>query len=81
MCSICIKFKTKFLEIEQVNALLDEIKHSVDGSTFKNTIVRNGGLILIVPLIGAIAVRISALASTADTTAPVILANQQANKD
>ena len=80
LCFICNKFKTKFLNLEQVKTLPDEIKNSVDGSIFKNTIERNGGLIPIIPLIGAIAMGISALASAAGTTASVVLANKQANE-
>ena len=63
-----------------MKTLPNEIKNSVDGSIFKNTIERIGGLIPIIPMIGAIAMGISALASAAGTTASVVLANKQANE-
>ena len=54
VCAICNKFKTKYLNLEQVKVLPNEIKDSIDGSTFTNTIERNGILISIIPLISTI---------------------------
>ena len=80
VCSICNKFKTKYLKIEQVNLLPDEIKNAPDNSTFTDTIVRNGGILPLLPLIGAIEAGITALASAGGATASVVLANKQANE-
>ena len=68
VCVICNKFKIKYLNLEQVKALPNKIKDSDDGSTFTNTIIRNNEILSIIPLIGAIAMGISALPST-DSTA------------
>ena len=54
VCSICNKFKTKYLNIEQVHLLPDKIKNAPDNSTFTVTIERNGGIIPLLPLIGAL---------------------------
>ena len=40
MCVICNKFKNKYLNLDQVKALPNEIGDSDDGSTFTNTIIR-----------------------------------------
>ena len=73
MCSICNKFKTKFLNLEQVKLLPKEIRESEDGSIFTNTIERNGGIIPLIHLIGDIAAGISALASAGGATASAII--------
>ena len=64
MCVICNKFKNKYLNLEQVKALPNEIRDSDDGSIFTNTIIRNNEILPIIPLIGSIAMGISALPST-----------------
>ena len=71
MCVICNKFKIKYLNLEQVKALPDEIRDSEDGSTFTNTIVRNDKIPPIIPLFGAIAIGISTLSSTNSITANI----------
>ena len=81
MCSICNKFKSKFLNLEQVKLLPDEIKNSFDGSTFTNTIERNGGIIPIIPLIAAIAAGVSALASAWSATASAIISAKNSAED
>ena len=63
-----------------MTTLPDEIKNSVDGSIFKNTIERKKGLISIIPLIGDIAMGISALSSSKGTTVSVVLASKQTNE-
>ena len=63
VCIICNKFKVKYLNLEQVNALPIEIRDSDDGSTFTNTIIRNNKIILIISLIEPIAMGISTLPS------------------
>ena len=73
VCSICNKFKTKCLNIEQVKLLPDEIRHAPDNTTFTDTIERNGGKIPILPLIGAIAGGLTALAAVGGTTASAII--------
>ena len=73
LCSICNKFKTKVLSLEQVKLLPDEIKNSVDGSIVTNTIERNGGILPIIPLIMAVTAGISALASAGGATASAII--------
>ena len=81
MCSICNKFKTRFLNLEQVKLLPDEIKNSVDGSTFTNTIERNGGIIPIISLIMAVTAGISALASAGSATASAIISAKNSAED
>ena len=71
MCVICNKFKNKYLNLEQVKALPYEIRDSDDGSTFTNTIVCNDEILPIIPLIGSIAMGISALPSTDSTAANI----------
>ena len=73
VCLICNKFKTKYLNIEQINLLPDEIRNAPDNTTFTDTIERNGGIILLLPLIGAIAAGITALASAGGATASSVI--------
>ena len=73
VCSICNKFKPKFLNKEQIMFLPNEIQQATNNTTFTNTIERNGGLLPIIPLIGAIAAGISALASAGGATASAII--------
>ena len=73
ICSICNKFKSKFINIEQIKLLPNEIQQAADNTTFNNTVELNGGIILLIPLIGAIAARISALASAGGATASAII--------
>ena len=80
MCSICNKFKTKFLNLEQVKLLPNEIRESENGSTIKNTIIRDGKALSLLALIPLVIAGISALTSVAGTTASVVLANKQANE-
>ena len=81
LCSICNKFKTKFLNLEQVKLLPNEIRESENGSTFKNTIIRDGKALPLLALILLVIAKSSALTSAAGTTASVFLANKQANED
>ena len=81
MCSICHKFKTKFLNKEQITLLPKEIPESEDGSTFNNNVAIEGAAILLLALIPIVIAGISALSSVAGTTASVVLANKQANED
>ena len=60
--------ETTYLKIEQIKALLDEIKISVYSSIFTNTIVRNRGILPIISLIMALTVGISAITSVVGTT-------------
>ena len=64
VCVICNKFKNKYLNLEQVKALPDEIRDSDDGSIFTNIIIGNDEILPIILLIGSIAMRISTLSST-----------------
>ena len=81
VCSICNKYKNKYLNIKQVNLLPDEIKQAPDNTTFTDTIERNGGIIPLLPLIGAIAAGVNALTSVADTTSSIVLATRKANEE
>ena len=80
-CSICNKFKSKFLNHEQINLLPDEIKNSPNNSTFKDTILRNGKALPLLALISLVIAGISALTSVAGNTASVVLDNKQVNED
>ena len=73
VCSICNKFKSKFLNKEQIKLLPNEIQRAADNTTFDNTIERNGEIIPLIPLIDAIAAGISALASAGGATASAII--------
>ena len=81
MCYICNKFKTKFLNKEQIKHLPDEIRNATDNSTFNDTIERNGGIIPLIFLIGAIAAGISALASAGGATASAIISAKNAAEE
>ena len=76
-CSICNKFRSKFLNHEMINLLPDEIKNSLENSTFNNDIIRDGKALPLLALIPLIVAGISALTSVAGTTASVVLANKQ----
>ena len=55
-CSICNKFKSKFLNHEQIKVLPDEIKNAPDNSTFNNDIIRDKkalSLLASIPLVVA----------------------------
>ena len=73
VCSICNKFKTKYLNIEQVKLLPDEIKNAPDNTTFTDNIVRNGGILPLLFLIGVIVAGITALASVGGATASSVI--------
>ena len=73
MCLICNKFKTKYLNIEQINLLLNEIRNAPDNTTYTDTIERNGGIISLLSLIGANAAEITALASAGGATASDVI--------
>ena len=71
-CLICNKFKTKYLNIEQINFLQDEIRNAPDNTIFTDTIERNIGIIPLLPLIDAIAAGIMELASAGGATASAV---------
>ena len=83
MCSVCNKYKNKYLNIEQVNLLPDEIKQALDNTTFTNNVINKGNALPLLTLIPAIFAGISALTSLAgnklteaqDGTIPVERAN------
>ena len=79
-CSICNKFKSKFLNHEQINFLPDKIKNSPENSTFNNDIIRDGKTIYLLALIPLVIACRSALTFVARTTASVVLANKQATE-
>ena len=76
VCSISYKFKSKCLNKEQIKLLSIEIQQAADNTTFNNTIERNGGIIPLILLIGAIAAGISALASAGGATASAIISEK-----
>ena len=80
MCSICNKFKTKFLNLEQVKLLPKEIRESEDGSTFNNNVTIDGKALPLLALIPLVIAGISALTSAAGTAASVVLSNKQADE-
>ena len=73
VCLICNKYKTKYFNIEQLNLLPDVIKNAPDNKTFTDTIVRNGGILPLLPLIREIAAGITALASAGGATASAVI--------
>ena len=73
VCSICNQFKTKYLNIEQVKLLPDEINNAPDNTTFTDNIVKNSWILPLLPLIGAIAAGITALASVGGATAIAVI--------
>ena len=58
-----------------------KLKFFVDGSTFTNTIERNGGILPIIPLIMAVTAGISALASAGGATASAIISAKNSAED
>ena len=80
MCSICNKFITKYLNIEQVKLLPDEITNAPENTKFTNNIIKEGKALPLLALIPAIIAGITTLASVAGTTASVVLGNKQANE-
>ena len=80
-CSICNKLKSKYLNHDQIKLLPDEIKNSLENSTFYDVIIRDGKALPLLALIPLVVAGISALTSVAGTTASVMLANKQANED
>ena len=64
VCSICNKYKNKYLNIEQVNLLPDEIKQAPDNTTFTENIIKEGNALPLLTLIPAIFAGISALNGT-----------------
>ena len=79
-CSICNKFKSKFLNHEQIKVLPDEIKNAPDNSTFNNDIIRDKKALSLLASIPLVVADIWPLTSVAGTTASVVLANKQANE-
>ena len=73
VCSICNKFKSKFFNKKQIKLLPNKIQQAADNTSFNNTIERNGGIIPLIFLIGAIAAGISALGSPEGVTASAII--------
>ena len=73
LCLICNKFNTKYLNIEQINLLPDEIRNTPDNTTFTDTIEQNDGIIPLLPLIGVIAAGITALAFVGGATASAVI--------
>ena len=80
MCSICNKFKSKFLNLEQVKLLPKEVRESENGSTFNNNVIIDGKALPLLALIPLVIAGISALTSVAGTTASVVLTNKEANE-
>ena len=56
VCTIWYKFKTKYLNKEQIRLLPDQMKYAPDDSTFNNTLVRNRKEIPLLTLIPLIAI-------------------------
>ena len=63
VCSICNKYKNKYLNIEQINLLPDEIKQAADNTTFTDNIIKEGKALPLLTLIPAIFAGISSLSS------------------
>ena len=80
MCSICNKFKTKFLNLEQVKLLPKQVRESEDGSTFNNNVTIDGKALPLLALIPLVIAGISAITSAAGTAASVVLSNKQADE-
>ena len=59
----------------------DEIKNAPDNTTFNDTIERNGGVLPLVGIIGAIAAGITALSTAGGETANAILSAQKNKED
>ena len=81
VCSICNKFKSKFLNQEQIRLLPVEVQQAAVNTAFNDTIELNGGIIPLIPLIGAIAAGISALASAGGATASAIMNAKNSDED
>ena len=73
ICVICNKMKTKKANEEQVSILPDEIKNSPAGSKFVDNFVRDGGIIPLPIIIGAILAGITAVTGVAGTVASNVI--------
>ena len=80
MCYISHKFKTKFLNKEQIKLLPKEIRESEDGSTFNNNVTIEGTAIPLLALIQLVVAGISVLKSAAGTAPSVVISNIQADE-
>ena len=76
-CVICNKLKSKVMNKHQRMCLPEEIIKMQIGSRITNNIERNGGILPIIPLIGAIAAGISALTGAAGVTANAVLKSKE----
>ena len=63
VCLVCNKYKNKYLNIEQVNLLPDEIKKAPDNTAFTENIIKDGNALPLLTLIPAIFAGIQALTS------------------
>ena len=81
MCYICNKFKTIFLNTEQIKLLQNEIRESEDGSNFTNNVTIDRNALPLLALVPMIIAWISASTSAAGTAASVVLTNKHANED
>jgi ribosomal protein L44E len=79
-CSICKKYKTKTLNEMQRKLLPKEIQDMPENTEIVNNIEKDGGLFPLIPLIGAIAAGISALAGVGGVTANAILKSKENNE-
>ena len=80
-CFIWYNFQTKFLNKESIKLVLKQISESEDGLTFNNNVIKWGKAIHLLGFSLLVVAGISALTYVAGTTASVVLANKQANKD
>lgn len=72
-CAVCGGVKSKFLNADEVRLLPPEALAAPAGTTFDNALERDGGVLPLLPLLGAIAAGVSALAGVGSTTANVVL--------
>ena len=81
-CIICGKIKSKFLNDAQRKQLSQEVLDIPIGTTVDNNITtKEGGILPLIPLIGAIAAGISALTGVAGTVASTVLNSKKNDEE
>jgi hypothetical protein len=80
-CIICEKMKNKFLNKKQIKLLPDDIRNIEIGKEVTNNIVKEGKLLPLIPLLGAIFAGVSALTGIGGLTASTVISAKKAAED
>ena len=80
-CVVCNKLKRKRLNKLQRKLLPDEVINMPENSEVVNNINRDGGILPILPLLGAIFAGVSALTGVGGTVASAVINSKKANEE